>query len=76
MTTLMEQALEAIRNLPESEQNTLASLIMAEIADEGQWEKQFEMTQQPLEHWAAKVRADIQAGRVHRIGSTAGSPIS
>jgi hypothetical protein len=64
----MEQALEAIRNLPESNQNTIASLIMAEIADAGQWEKQFEMTQQPLERWAEKVRADIKAGRVLRKG--------
>ena len=60
MTTLMEQALEAIRNLPESEQNTIASLIMAEIADEGQWEKQFALTQKQLGNWAEKVRADIK----------------
>jgi hypothetical protein len=37
MTTLMEQALQAIRNLPESQQDAIASLIMAEIADEGEW---------------------------------------
>jgi hypothetical protein len=65
MTPLLEKAIVAIRDLPESEQNTIATLIMAEIADEGQWEKQFEMTQQSLGHWVEKVRADIQAGRVH-----------
>ncbi len=68
MTPLLQQALAAIQDLPESDQNTIASLIMAEIADEGQWEKQFEMTQQSLGQWAEKVRADIQAGRVHRKG--------
>jgi len=68
MTPLLEKAIVAVRDLPESEQNTIATLIMAEIADEGQWEKQFEMTQQPLEHWAAKVRADIKAGRILRKG--------
>jgi hypothetical protein len=76
MTPLLEQALAAAQGLPESEQNTIASLIMAEIADEGQWEKQFAATQQPLERWANKVRADIQAGRVQDIGSTTISPIS
>lgn len=76
VTTLMEQAVEAIRNLPESEQDTIASLIMAEIADEAHWEEQFEMSQQKLGRWAEKVRADTQAGRVHRIGSPTVSPIS
>ena len=76
MTPLLKKAIVAVRDLPESEQNTIASLIMAEIADEGQWEKQFETTQQPLEHWAEKVRADIQAGRVHCTGSPTVSPIS
>ena len=68
MTPLLEQALVAVRDLPESEQNTIASLIMAELSDEGQWEKQFDMTQQQLGNWAEKVRADIQAGRIHRSG--------
>lgn len=76
MTPLLEQALAAVQKLPESDQNTIVSLIMAEIADEGYWEKQFAATQQPLERWANKVRADIQAGRVHDIDSATISPIS
>ena len=68
MTPLMQQALVAVQNLPESDQNTIASLIMAELSDEGQWEKQFDITQRQLVNWAEKVRADIQAGRVHQKG--------
>jgi hypothetical protein len=37
MTPFMEQALAAVQTLLESDQNTIACLIMAEIADEGQW---------------------------------------
>lgn len=76
MTPLLEQVLVAVRELPESEQNAIASLIMAELADEGQWEKQFDLTQQQLGQWVEKVRADIQAGRVHCSGSPTVSPIS
>jgi len=68
MTPLLKQALTAVQGLPESDQNTIASLIMAEIADEEQWEKQFSVTQQQLGCWAEKVRADIQAGRVSSKG--------
>jgi len=37
----LEQAISAVQGLPESDQNMIASLIMAELADQEQWKKQF-----------------------------------
>jgi len=64
MTYPLEQAISAVQLLPESDQDMIASLIMAELADQAQWEKQFAESQPQLAKLADKVRADIQAGRV------------
>jgi hypothetical protein len=68
MTYPLEQAISAVQVLPESDQNMIASLIMAELADQEHWKKQFEETQPQLAKFAEKVRADIQAGRVRSGG--------
>ena len=64
MTYPLEQAISAVQSLPESDQDMIASLIMAELADQEHWEKQFAESQPQLAKLAEKVRADIQAGRV------------
>jgi hypothetical protein len=64
MTYPLEQAISAVQSLPESDQDMIASLIMAELADQKLWEKQFAESQPQLAKLAEKVRADIQAGRV------------
>jgi hypothetical protein len=68
MTPLLEQAWAAVQSLPEPDQDTIASLIMDEIADEQQWDEQFSRSQPQLKRWADKVRSDIQSGRVRRGG--------
>ena len=64
MTYPLEQAISAVQSLPESDQDMIASLIMAELADQEHWEHQFAASQPQLAKLADKVRADIQAGRV------------
>ena len=64
MTYPLEQAISAVQSLPESDQDMIASLIMAELADQERWENQFAASQPQLAKLADKVRADIQAGRV------------
>ncbi len=64
MTYPLEQAISAVQSLPESDQDMIASLIMAELADQAHWEKQFAGSQPQLAKLADKVRADIRAGRV------------
>jgi len=41
MTELLEKAFAKVSELPEEEQNEIASLILEEIADEQKWQKSF-----------------------------------
>lgn len=41
MSTLLEQALEKVGALPPDEQDAIASQILAALADEADWKKQF-----------------------------------
>ena len=68
MTQLLEKALEQIRRLPESDQDAIAALILAELSDEQRWADAFAQSQDRLAELATKVREDIQAGRVIRGG--------
>ena len=69
MTQLLEKALTEVRKLPEPEQDAIAALILDEIADERHWDDVFARSQDTLSQLAAKVREDVQAGRVHSIGA-------
>ena len=53
--------------MPFLERAALAALILDEWADEQRWEESFARSQEQLGKLAAKVRADIQAGRVKDI---------
>jgi hypothetical protein len=48
MTKLLEKALEAISKLPDNEQDSLAAIIMEEIASEKRWDEAFSRTQDAL----------------------------
>lgn len=41
MTKLLERAIREVQKLPSSEQDSIASLILDELADERQWEETF-----------------------------------
>jgi hypothetical protein len=62
MTQLLEQALTAVRELPEAEQDAIAALILDELADEKRWDAAFARSQDKLASMAAKARDDVQAG--------------
>ncbi len=68
MTELLEEAIAKVQQLPASEQDAIAQLILDELADEQQWNQAFERSQDALSRLAAKVRADIQAGKVKPLG--------
>jgi len=67
MSQLLEEAIHQVRQLPQDEQDTIASLILAELADEERWNAAFANSQDQLAGIAENVRARIRAGRV---GST------
>jgi len=68
MTRLLEQALSEVKKLPEAEQDAIATLILDELADEQRWQASFARSQDQLARLDAKVREDIQAGRVKNGG--------
>ena len=68
MTQLLQQAIAELQKLPETDQDAIASLILAEIADDKAWDHAFEVSQDKLSNVAAKVRDDIRAGRFRDAG--------
>ena len=63
MTKLLERAVAEASARPEAEQDALAARILAEIADEREWDRAFAATTD--EEWdklAAMARRDIAAG--------------
>ena len=68
MTQLLDQALAEMQKLPESDQDAIAAVILAELADERQWAASFAASQDQLEQLANRVRQDIAAGKVRQAG--------
>jgi hypothetical protein len=68
MTKLLQKAIQEVKKLPQSEQDTIASLILDEIADEKQWDETFAKTQLQLAKLAKKVRLDIKSGKTKEMG--------
>ncbi|HEX6904036.1 MAG TPA: hypothetical protein VF789_30275 [Thermoanaerobaculia bacterium] len=64
MTPNLEQAIQEVQKLPAAEQDAIASIILDELADEKRWDESFARSQDQLGRLAAKVRADIRAGRI------------
>jgi hypothetical protein len=67
MTPFLERAIERVQELPAAEQDAIAAVILDELADEQSWEESFARSQEQLGKMAAKVRADIGAGRIKDI---------
>jgi hypothetical protein len=68
MSELLEQALAEVQKLPPDQQDTIAALILDELADEGKWNRAFADSQDALTRLAAKVREEKRAGRTHEQG--------
>jgi hypothetical protein len=68
MTQLLQQAIAELQKLSATDQDALASLILAEISEEQRWEDAFAGSQPQLSKLAEKVRSDIRAGRVRDAG--------
>jgi hypothetical protein len=68
MTQLLEQALAEVQKLPQQEQDAIATLILEELAEERRWDDAFARSQDKLAQLAAKVREEVQAGRVRSAG--------
>lgn len=52
MTKLLEEALRAVSQLPDAEQDALASAILAEVAGDAAWDDRFRASASELERLA------------------------
>ena len=68
MTQLLEKVLTEVYKLPPEKQDTIAALILEELDDERRWDATFAESQDKLVQLARKVRADIKAGRIKKMG--------
>ncbi|MYF97692.1 hypothetical protein F4212_00945 [Candidatus Poribacteria bacterium] len=68
MTQLLEKVLIEVYKLPPEQQDAIAAMILEELEDEQRWDKTFAESQDKLELFAQKVKVDIKAGRVKKMG--------
>lgn len=68
MTQLLERALTEVYKLPPEKQDAIAAVILEELEDEQRWDAAFAASQDKLAKLAQKVRTDIKAGRVQKMG--------
>ena len=68
MTQLLEKALTAVYKLPPEKQDAIASVIIEELEDDQRWDAAFAASEGKLAELARRVRADIKAGRVRKMG--------
>ncbi|MEH2457960.1 hypothetical protein [Nostoc sp.] len=66
MTKLLEQAIAGVKQLPETEQDAIAALILEELEDEAHWDKVFAKSHNVLAELAAALAED-QAGKTQEL---------
>ena len=67
MTTLLDQAMERVKQLAESDQNAIASLILEEIEDEARWERAFARSQDALAKLAEEAMEEYREGKTEKL---------
>lgn len=70
MSELMEKAIQKARQLPESEQEALASIMLQEIESEQRWDELFARPESAelLSRLADRALAGAQAGQARKLG--------
>lgn len=63
MTNSLQRALAAVAKLPDEEQDTMAAILLEELASEKQWAESFAKSQDKLAELAEEARRDFHAGR-------------
>lgn len=67
MTDLLESAIAQLKNLPPSEQDAIATIILAEIEAEMRWDAAFAGSSNALAKLAAKAMAEYHAGQTEEL---------
>lgn len=67
MTELLERAIATLQTLPESEQNAIAAMILAEIENDRRWDESFSRSPNILAKLAASAMAEYRAGKTQEL---------
>ena len=67
MSTRLEQAFQEAAKLPESDQESFAEFLLAELNDDQGWRARFSSRPDVLSKLADEARADYAAGRTRPI---------
>lgn len=67
MTKLLEKAVEKAKNLPDSEQDAIASIILEELEDEVRWEEKFSASKDALAKLAAEAMEEDERGETQEL---------
>nr|WP_019506763.1 hypothetical protein [Pleurocapsa sp. PCC 7319] len=67
MTELLNQAVARIKNLPDNEQDAIATIILEELEDEIKWEQAFSNSQDLLAELAAEAMTEYRAGKTQEL---------
>lgn len=67
MTKLLEQAVEKAKNLPDSEQDAIASIILEELEDEAKWERRFSVSKDSLAKLASEATEEDRRGETKEL---------
>ena len=64
MTSLLEKALERVRQLPETEQDRVAAMILEDLEEENRWDETFSRSPETLAKLFAEAEADEHLDKV------------
>jgi hypothetical protein len=67
MNTKLKEAIEALSQLPEDEQEQMAELILLEIETASKWDESFAKSQDLLKRLADKATAEYRAGKTEPL---------
>jgi hypothetical protein len=68
MTTLLQEAIDAMAKLPPDDQDAIATLILQELADEQRWQENFASSPDALAKLAEEAKQAIRSGKVRNVG--------
>ena len=67
MTELLECAIARLQNLPKSEQDAIAAIILEEIEDDLRWHESFSRSPNLLAKLAASAMVEYRAGKTQEL---------
>lgn len=67
MTKLLEEAIAAVSQLPEADQDAIAALILKELASEQRWTEAFAKSETQLAQLADEALAEFRQGKTQPL---------